>query len=137
MTFAELQLAMAIHSLNQHLRDAAPHAELLKFANNVQDQFAALTGEIYFPFMLDDVKRLAMAVRKSTDTRTKAEVAIAHGWRCFWIGRGKGGCCENAECGHLVPRCRGGELTIANCVIECRRHNNERREKTIEEYLFA
>jgi hypothetical protein len=36
-----------------------------------------------------------------------------------------------------VPKCRGGDISVANCQIECRAHNNQRRERTIEEYLTS
>jgi hypothetical protein len=135
MTFDELRLAMAVRMMNENVRDSAANQEMLSFANRVQQEYARIFQEVCFPFFLDDVRRLATNVRKNKDVRIKADVALAHGVRCFWSGRGMGECSDEAECGHLVPRCRGGELSVANCIIECRRHNNERREKTIEEYL--
>lgn len=84
---------------------------------------------------IDDVIAIANAIRKNMDTRAKIEVAKIHGTRCFFEGRGKGPCCDIAEVGHLVPSCHGGHLSIENCMIECRNHNNQRRERTIEEYL--
>lgn len=65
----------------------------------------------------------------------KAKVALEHGTRCFWVGRNVGACSDEAEVGHIVPRCQDGPLTVENCMIECRAHNNERKERTIEQYL--
>ncbi len=39
------------------------------------------------------------------------------------------------EAGHVVQRCKGGPLTVENGQIECRAHNNQRREMSIEDYL--
>jgi hypothetical protein len=36
-----------------------------------------------------------------------------------------------------VQRCKGGLLTVENGQIECRAHNNQRREMSIEDYLLS
>lgn len=70
-------------------------------------------------------------------TRIKAQIAAAHGYECFWKHRGKGPCSDEAEAGHVVPRAAGAELTVENGMIECRAHNNQRRERSIEDYLTS
>ena len=67
----------------------------------------------------------------------KAEIAAAYGYECFWKHRGKGPCCDEVEGGHVIPRCAGADLTVANGMIECRAHNNQRREHSIEDYLAS
>jgi len=141
MTFDELRIAVAVVLAKSPdepwIRDACTESERLDYARKVQGQHMLLSRDCFFPFTVDEVIRVAFNVRKQPDTRIKAEVAMTHGWECFWRNRNKGPCDDTAECGHLVPRCKGGELTIPNCVIECRSHNNQRREMTIEEYLSS
>lgn len=135
MTFSELNLVIAIKRLNCGSRDYNSQRERLIFAIRVQSEYCRIRGETVFPFTVDDVHAAYLKLRKNADTKLKAEIADTHGVRCFWIGRGKGDCDEDAEAGHIVPRCKGGPLTVANAMIECRKHNNARREKSIEEYL--
>lgn len=135
MNFAELKLVMAIRKTGAKGREYVTQKERIEFAVQVQQQYVRLFADVYFPFTVDNVIHSMLKLRKNRMTRTKADIAIAHGTRCFWHGRNVGPCSEECEAGHLVPACRGGELSISNCIIECRAHNNERRERTIEEYL--
>lgn len=137
MTFDELRLLTAIRMLGGTWGDMPTDQMRREFASQVAAQHAAMTGDVRFPWSIDDVIKLALSLRKQIDTRTKADIAIQHGVKCFWEGRGKGACTDEAEAGHLVPKCRGGQLTVENAVIECRGHNNQRREMTIEEYLLS
>lgn len=75
--------------------------------------------------------------RKSGDKRLRlmVEVAIAHGATCFFRGRGRGECSDEVDLDRIVPGSRGGEYTLENCQIACSRHNRERGDRTIEEYL--
>lgn len=137
MLFRELKLLIAIRSLRTKSRDYLTAADRLEFAMKVQRQYALLFQTVEFPFSIDDVIAIYMAMRKNKNTRTKGDIAATHGTTCFWAGRGKGDCSDECEAGHLVPACRNGELSVANCIIECRAHNNQRREMTIEEYLIS
>lgn len=137
MTFQELELLVAIQGVPHLGRDRVTHQERLDFAKRVHGEWCLRTGDVLFPFTVDDVHRLAMSLRKNRSTRTKAEIAAAHGTACFWRHRGKGPCSDEAEAGHVVARCEGAELTVANGMIECRAHNNQRRDMTIEEYLLS
>ena len=137
MTFSELKLCLAIHRAELGGGIRATGREQMEAALLVMLQYLACFDDSYFPYTLDDIDKWRLAIRKNKDTRIKMEVALCHGHRCFWEGRGKGPCCDDAECGHLVARCDGGELTVENCVIECRSHNNQRRERSIEQYLRA
>lgn len=135
MTFDELTLVTAIRRLDAGAADLITGQQRLQFALQVQEIYCRHSGDTRFPFSVDDVIGAYMKLRKNVDTRIKADIAIAHGATCFWRNRGKGECSEDAEAGHLVARTNGGELTVANAMIECRKHNNERREKSIDEYL--
>lgn len=135
MTFQELQLAMAISKAGTTARDAIPRVEQLEMMAGIQRVFTLVFDGEPFPFNVDEVIRMATTLRKSPSARIKADVAMIHGHRCFWHGRNKGPCTEDAECGHLVPNSSGGELSVANCVIECRGHNNQRSNRTIEQYI--
>lgn len=137
MTFDELRLAIAIRQHGVFPGDGMPEVERIEYALQVARLFCLTTRNSRFAFDTDDVIRCALSIRKNVETRTKADVAEAHGVRCFWHGRGKGPCCETAECGHLVPASKGGPLSIENCVIECRSHNNQRRAMLVEEYLLS
>lgn len=135
MTFNELKLAIAIHKAQLGGRDLVTDRERKEAACLIYAEWVMHFDETVFPFNPDDIDRMRLSVRKNNNTKIKVDVAIAHGVRCFFSNRGKGPCCSEAECGHLVPRSRGGGMTVENCQIECRAHNNQRREMLIEEYL--
>lgn len=135
MKFNELQLLMAIRAMEPGSRDYLTESDRLEFAMQVQRQYSAMFRTVEFPFTVDDVITIYMQLRKNKATQIKADIAFAHGTSCFWLGRGKGPCSDECEAGHLVAACRAGELSVENCIIECRAHNNQRREMTIEQYL--
>jgi hypothetical protein len=135
MTFDELKLCIAIVKADLGGADRPTTAQRLEAAGAVMLQWLRTFECSLFPWTVDAIESCRMRIRKNKDTQMKIEVAMTHGVSCFWSGRGKGPCTEEAECGHLVPRCAGGPLTVGNCVIECRGHNNQRREMTIEQYL--
>ena len=68
------------------------------------------------------VKKLALAVM----------VARSHGRKCFWANRGKGECSEELTIDRLIA---GGPYSVENCVIACSRHNTQRNDRSIEDYL--
>lgn len=135
MTFNELKLAIAIHKAQLGGRDLVTSQERKQAACLIYQEWVMHFDDTVFPFTPDDIDQMRLNVRKNTNTKVKVEVAIAHGVECFFSNRGKGQCCSDAECGHLVPRSKGGAMTVGNCQIECRAHNNQRREMLIEEYL--
>jgi len=135
MTFDELKLAIAIQKAQLGGRDLVTDRERKEAACLIYAEWVMHFEDTVFPFTQDDIDRMRLSVRKNNNTKIKVDVAIAHGVRCFFHGRGKGPCCSEAECGHLSPRSSGGDLTVENCQIECRAHNNQRREMQIEEYL--
>jgi hypothetical protein len=136
MKFDELKLLVAIDSVKPK-GDPVSDAKRRKCAIDVRDRYTLLTGDVLFPWTQSEVVELCVRYRKQLDVRTKAEIAAAHGCECFWRNRSKGPCCDDAEGGHIVPRAAGAELTVANGLIECRAHNNQRRERSIEEYLVS
>lgn len=135
MTFDELRLLCAIHELEPGGRDKVSDTKRLNFGREVAGVYTDIFRTTRFPWEVDQVMETYLRWRKNTDTKIKAAIAMAHGFECFWRHRGKGPCCSEAEAGHLVPNSRGGPLSIENCIIECRSHNNQRRAMTVEEYL--
>jgi hypothetical protein len=135
MTFDELTLCIAIQNAGRCSDTPRTNQQRLELAQRVFCEWLAVMGDSVFPFSVDDIVRWDTNIRKNKDTRTKIEVAKKHGWFCFWRGRGKGPCCQIAECGHLWQRSQGGPLSVQNCVIECKSHNNQRLIMTVEEYL--
>lgn len=63
------------------------------------------------------------------------EVALQHGPKCFYANRGKGACSDDVHLDRIIPGSRGGEYTLANCVLSCGLHNTSRGNKSIEEFL--
>lgn len=137
MTFDELKLCMAIHRAELGGGDRPTKKQQMEAAAVVMIEYLGYFEDSRFPYSLDDIHSWRLAVRKNTSTRIKLEVALIHGHRCFWDGRNKGPCCGEAECGHLVQNCKGGAISVENCVIECRAHNNQRRAMTVEEYILS
>lgn len=135
MKFDELKLMVAIHNAGAGWGDLPTSEKRFDFSRRVAEEYATITGDVFFPFTIDDVVSVMLRLRKRTSNRKKAEVALRHGWSCFWSGRGKGPCTDEAEVGHLVPNSQGGELSTDNCVIECLGHNRQRGAMTIEQYI--
>jgi hypothetical protein len=98
-------------------------------------EWVNLAGDAVFPFTIDDVEKWSITLRKSPDAKTKVDIALAKGKECYFKHCNKGPCSEEIEAGHIVPRCKGGALSVANGQIECRAHNNQRREMSIEDYM--
>ena len=135
MTFDQLKLCMAIHQADLGGGDRPSSSARLEAAAEVMHTFLFMFGESRFPYSIDDVETWRLSLRKNKETQIKTEIARVHGLRCFWAHRGIGPCSNDAEAGHIVARCHGGELSIENAMIECRAHNNDRRERSIEQYL--
>ncbi len=135
MTFDELKLAMAIGRADLGGGDWISERQRREAACLVYCEWLHQFGRTEFPFRMDDIERLRLALRKNTETRVKVLVAMQHGATCYFDGRGKGPCSEVAECGHIVPRSEGGGMSVENCQIECRAHNGQRGVLSIEEYM--
>lgn len=101
----------------------------------VMAEWVNLTNDSVFPFGIDEIERWSIHLRKSQDAKVKVDIALTHGTECYFKHRGKGPCSDEVEAGHVVPRCNGGPLDVSNGQIECRAHNNQRREMSIEDYL--
>lgn len=136
MRFDELKLLMAINSARPKGDPISDDARIIT-AIDVRDEFTELFGDVLFPWTTSMVMEVFVNWRKQPSTRLKAAIAAAHGCECFWRDRGKGPCSDEVEAGHVIPRCAGAELSVANGMIECRAHNNQRRERSIEDYLTS
>jgi hypothetical protein len=135
MTENELHLCCAIRLADLGGGDRPTSDQRKRAALAVVAEWIALTGDSLFPFTIDDIERWSIALRKSADAKIKVDIALAHGTECYFKHRGKGPCSAEVEAGHVVPRCKGGPLTVENGQIECRAHNNQRREISIEDYM--
>ena len=135
MTEHELHLCCAIRLADLGGGDRPTSEQRRRAASAVVSEWLNLTGDTLFPFTIDDIERWSIALRKSSDAKIKVNIALAHGTECYFRGRGKGPCSEDVEAGHIVQRCKGGPLTVENGQIECRAHNNQRREMSIEDYI--
>lgn len=126
---------MAIHKAGLHKGDRPRMHERHEAVRAVFAEWLALFKTSVFPWNTDDVIHWMGSYRRRKENVLKVEAALAHGCRCYFKRRGKGPCSKDAEWGHVVPRCRGGEDTVRNTQIECRAHNNQRRDMSIEEYM--
>ena len=135
MTENELHLCCAIRLADLGGGDRPTSDQRKRAALAVIAEWLSLTGDSLFPFTIDDIERWSITLRKSGDAKIKVDIALAHGSECYFKGRGKGPCSAEVEAGHVVQRCKGGPLTVENGQIECRAHNNQRREMSIEDYM--
>ena len=135
MTFLELQLMTAVHRAELGGGDPIDSQSRMEVARRVFRTFSEIYQESYFPFDVDAVVQSHYSYRKQKEARVKAEIALSHGAWCFWLHRDKGPCSDSVDAGHLVAKSHGGELSVANCVIECSSHNRQRGNMTVEEYL--
>ena len=139
MKFNELRLEVAVNRADVS-GDPVSTKQRKKLAYAVFHAWLELFQDTYFPFTLDDVVRAAVRVRKRGKERVAAwQIAVAHNqWCCFWASRDKGPCSDEVEAGHVVARANGGGLlSVENGMIECRAHNNQRRDMSIEDYLAS
>lgn len=135
MTEHELQLCCAVRRADLGGGDRPTSRERRQAAMRVVSEWIEMTGDTLFPFTIDDIEQWSLRLRKNEDTKVKVDIALAHGTECYFKHRNKGPCSEEVEAGHVVQRCKGGPLTVANGQIECRAHNNQRREMSIEDYM--
>jgi hypothetical protein len=135
MTENELHLCCAIRLADLGGADRPTSDQRRRAALSVMAEWVNLTSDSFFPFTIDDIEQWSIHLRKSSEAKTKVDIALAHGTECYFKRRGKGPCSDEVEAGHVVPRCKGGPLNVANGQIECRAHNNQRREMSIEDYL--
>lgn len=77
------------------------------------------------------------------DTRAVMALAERFGGRCWYCGCelaapiGAGVEANTATRDHVVPRSKGGSNHPGNLVAACRRCNNDKRAKSLEEYRAA
>ena len=137
MTFDELKLCIAIRNAGLGGGDIFSERERFGMIADVMRCWLFEYKSSVFPFSVEEVDRLRLTYRKNENTKMKIEVAVAHGTRCFWEGRGKGECSNEVDCGHILPRSQGGALSVENCMIECSRHNRQRGTMSIESYISS
>jgi CRISPR/Cas system Type II protein with McrA/HNH and RuvC-like nuclease domain len=55
--------------------------------------------------------------------------------RCFYHNRGIGPCSEDVDLDRILPGSQGGKYSIANCVISCSKHNRQRGDTALVDFL--
>ena len=92
-------------------------SEYAKPLNSVRKQVKSA------PRPRDGISRQLIAPKRG---ERKTEIARVHGLRCFWPQRGVGPCSDDAEAGHIVARCHGGELSIEQYLADKRETGGSR-----------
>jgi hypothetical protein len=136
MNQSELLLWCAISQADIGGGDRPTADQRRRAALAVFTEWVNLTGDSAFPFTIDEIEQASLRLRKAGDPgKVKVGIALTHGIYCYFRNRGKGPCCNEVEAGHIWQKWDGGPLTIENGQIECKAHNNQRRELSIEEYM--
>ncbi len=145
MTFDELPTLVAVYQAEKQIEERrAAGEDIPQFGSDDwlieerrRDELLSIIQ--HFRTADPDLLRVYLRYRKSGDgkSRIMAKVAELRGIRCFYADRGKGPCSPDVDLDRIKPESRGGTYTVENCQIACSRHNRERGDKTIEEYLFG
>ncbi len=140
MTFDELPLYEAIYDVVEDARNSessdSPGSDAW-----IDDMGEARCREIQCrlpigaPFSQSQMMTTWVKFRKAKNAALTVEVARAHGRVCFYRGRGKGECSGVINLDRIIPGSEGGKYTVENCMVACGRHNVERQDKSIEDYL--
>ena len=143
MRFNELPLYQAVYRVycgvekpgsDDWISKNAKAAYKLVLTQIVEDEAWTPEG---IPYPLERVVEVWRELRKVVKTRLKCEVSSLHGCRCFYADRGVGPCSDDVDLDRIIPESRGGEYTVANCVIACSFHNRSRGDGTIEQFLAS
>ena len=106
------------------------------------DRRRQLTQRIVLKMTDGDSDILAAFVKYAKAPRNGAEIPKLHltiqvarlrGSRCFYSMLGN--CSDDVELDRIKPGSDGGEYTLANCVIACGKHNRERQDKSVTDFL--
>lgn len=142
MTFEEIPLYRAIYNVRKGGAILPADPVLPKDRDNVAQYIHEHLPEYMKyggPYLRGDMLKGWRDYRKMSDGKAELTVLVgAHsGDRCFWSGRVSGACTPDATLERLTPGKRGGEYTLANCVLACGSHNSARGDKTVEEFLVT
>lgn len=142
MQFDELAMYAAVYRVREKMKELAeePGAE-----SWVNDNALELTRRLSVEMILEpNPALLAVWVKyrksaSSDDARKKydiiCELFMAGDKSCFYSNRGVGPCDDVVTLDRIIPGCRGGEYLRKNCVLCCLKHNSERNDRPIEEWL--
>jgi len=145
MTFDEIPIYVAMYRVENLIQERISDGEAVPpFGSDswiVDPERRSEMLSMIQGFLRHDESLLGNYVRyrKSGDKKLRliAQVAILRGTTCFFENRGLGDCSEEIELDRILPGSRGGEYTVENCQIACRKHNQERGDKSIEQYLSS
>lgn len=136
MKFSDLQMLIAIHELKIEMPENGEKAGSDIWTTN--EGFRKELTIRVLTRMCDNVNQrvidIWMKYRKES-LGLLAQVAKVHGSKCAYTNRGMGDCSDDVDLDRIVPGSRGGQYTVENCQIACSRHNRERGDAAIEEYL--
>lgn len=145
MKFEEIQLYQAIARAYQKAEKPRSAQWLI---SRQRDLYAMIVNEmddftLGVPWPLVDViaawdsygKQSSMQGGDDTKIDIICELAKFHSPHCFYRNRGRGECSGEVDLDRIFPGSRGGIYTVENCVISCSKHNRQRQDKSIEDFI--
>jgi hypothetical protein len=143
MKLSDLELYLAVHKVRKQVEQ--PNAEFWAHekASEALGRVAQTLAEDGWPRekaipCLKDVIRAWTDLRKNPKTQLTCDVSLEHKRRsCMYAGRGKGPCSDDIQLERIIPGSRGGEYTVENCDLACGKHNRERSDQPIENFLAS
>jgi 5-methylcytosine-specific restriction endonuclease McrA len=143
MNFEELRLAEAVYDVRREMEENGESPGADEWTAD-EEKRIELTQRIAMRLIANadqELINLWLKFRKGGKEggRKKVELIIElikiHGRRCFYANRGKGPCSEDCDLDRIIPHSRGGQYTLANCVLACSKHNRMRGDRSIEDFL--
>jgi len=140
MKFNELPLYEAVYDVVQQMIENGESPGSDKWTMFESETLARRIQQrlpIGAPFTKSEMMDAWIRFRKSVGRKAEliVETARKHGRHCFYRGRGLGECSDELSIDRIIPGSRGGQYDIRNCVIACLKHNEQRGDLSIEEYL--
>lgn len=152
MTFDQLPLYIAIYKTREWIGTQpdlyTPSSE--KWTGECERQLWALVMDELardsswprdsMPWSIKDVADAYFVMRKSSkpdgcmDNKIvlTVKVALVRGRTCFWPNFGNQECNSEINLDRLIP---GDVYSLANCVISCTFHNQQRSNRSVDEYI--
>lgn len=138
MLFSEMPLHKAIYEARQEITNPGSDRWICESSEYlVRLVYAKLPLPMVGRYSPETVIAAYRNFRKRDEAKAGlvVEVANAHGSACFMRYRNRGECSDNVHLDRIVPGSRGGEYNVANCILMCSRHNCQRGDRTLEDYL--
>lgn len=140
MKFSELDLYQSVAEVYADLQAEGKRVRsdewLLDGATELTQRIVLAMTKSSEPELLRTFLTYAKAPRNGADVpklHLTIEVARQRGHKCFYAMLGN--CSEDVHLDRILPGSRGGQYTLANCVLSCGRHNTMRGDQPISEFL--